>query len=196
MILKLQHWEFIPEPVRPYFVGRVAIVGPESAGKTTLAAQLAARFQTVWAHEYGRAYVNTHPLAESTLQDIEAIARGQQALEEQRARQANRLLFCDTDLLTTTLWSHHFFNECPAWIAAAARAAPYDLTLLLAPDVAWIDDPQRVGIEFSAEFYAKLKSRLQEFGREFVEISGSYEARWQRATETVSNHFPDIQAAI
>jgi NadR type nicotinamide-nucleotide adenylyltransferase len=185
----LAHWEFIPAAARPYFVKRIAVVGPESTGKTTLTQLLAKHFQTVWMPEYGREYVDTHPLAELTLDDIEQIARGQQAGEERHARAANRLLFCDTDLLTTTLWSRHFFGECPAWIETAAREARYDLTLLLAPDVAWIDDPQRVGLEFSQGFYAELKRKLTEYGREFAEISGNYPTRTQRALETITSNF-------
>jgi NadR type nicotinamide-nucleotide adenylyltransferase len=182
----LANWEFIPTVVRPYFVKRIALVGPESTGKTTLSAQLAAHFSTVWTPEFGREYVDAHPLSELTLADIEHIARGQQVAEERQARAASRLLFCDTDLLTTTLWSKHFFGECPAWIEAAAQAARYDLTLLLSPDVAWVDDPQRVGAEFSAGFYRQLHACLRAANRRFVSVSGPYAARLRAAVESVS----------
>lgn len=182
----LAYWEFIPPVVRPYFVKRVAVTGPESTGKTTLAAQLAARFDTVWTPEYGREYVDGgHALDDLTIGDIAAIAQGQQAREAAQARVANRILFCDTDLLTTTLWSRHFFQTCPDWIETAARAAHYDLTLLLAPDVAWVDDPQRVGAQFSAEFYDELKRKLAAYGRNFTEISGPYETRFAQAIQTI-----------
>jgi NadR type nicotinamide-nucleotide adenylyltransferase len=189
----LAHWEFIPEPARPYFVKRIALVGPESTGKTTLAQKLAEHFGTVWTPEYGREYVNTHPLNELTLKDIEAIARGQQAAEERDARRAHKLLFCDTDLLITTLWSRHFFGECPAWIEAAARAAHYDLTLLLTPEVAWVKDEQRVGQEFSRDFYQNLRRQLISFGRDFTEIKGNdYDARLRDAIAAVKMSFPAL----
>jgi NadR type nicotinamide-nucleotide adenylyltransferase len=71
----LAHWQFIPPPVRPYFVRRVALVGAESTGKTTLAQALAAHFGTVWVPEFARAYL----LARGgvTEQDMHVIAQGQ-----------------------------------------------------------------------------------------------------------------------
>ena len=183
----LANWAFIPETVRPYFVKRVAIVGPESTGKTTLAQRLAEHFQTAWTPEYGREYVDTHPLNELTLTDLEAIAHGHRDNEERDARRAHKLLFCDTDLLTTTVWSNHLFAECPAWIEEAARAAHYDLTLLLTPEVAWVKDEQRVGAGFSRAFYQKLSRKLMSYGREVLVISGSDYAAREAASVTAIN---------
>ena len=189
----LAYWEFIPLAVRPYFVKRVAITGPESTGKTSLAAQLAEHFATVWTPEYGREYVDAgRALEDLTIDDLAAIARGQQASEARQARAANRILFCDTDLLMTTLWSRHFFQTCPAWLETAARAAHYDLTLLLAPDVAWVDDPQRVGAQFSEKFYEELKRKLTAYGRNFTEITGSYETRFTQAVRAVESLLPAV----
>src|SRR5918999_1016583 len=67
----MAHWHYIPEVVRPYFVRRVAIVGAESVGKTTLARQLAERFDTVWVPEYGRAYCEGKNAAALALSDFE-----------------------------------------------------------------------------------------------------------------------------
>ena len=50
-------WRYIPEPVRPYSAKRVVVYGPESTGKTTLAARLAEHYRTVWVPEYARSYL-------------------------------------------------------------------------------------------------------------------------------------------
>src|SRR5690606_23106783 len=55
----LRHWEMLPAPVRPYFVRRVAVVGAESTGKTTLAQALAAHHETVWVPEYARIWLES-----------------------------------------------------------------------------------------------------------------------------------------
>ena len=54
-------WDHLPRPVRPYFVRRVSVFGPESTGKTTLAAHLAALHRTAWVPEYARAYLEARP---------------------------------------------------------------------------------------------------------------------------------------
>ena len=77
--------------MRPSFTKRVAILGPESVGKTTLAARLATAYQTVWVPEYGREYCETRPAMDLTLEDLECIGRGQLQLEDEQARHANRL---------------------------------------------------------------------------------------------------------
>lgn len=46
--------QYLPRVVRSYFVKRIAIVGAESTGTTTLAQDLAAYFKTVWVPEVGR----------------------------------------------------------------------------------------------------------------------------------------------
>jgi HTH-type transcriptional repressor of NAD biosynthesis genes len=99
-----RYWDFILPPARSYYAKRICILGAESTGKTTLAAALADRFQTVWVPEYAREYLEAKNRA-CEWSDMVPIAEGQIALEERLARQANRILICDTNLLATMLWS-------------------------------------------------------------------------------------------
>ena len=185
------NWEFIPECVRPYFAKRIAIVGPESTGKTTLARGLAAHYQTVWVPEFAREYLDAknaeRPLAEITRTDIAEIARGQMHSEEELARQANRLLICDTELLTTELWSEHFFGACEDWIRRAAIERRYDLVLLLDADVAWVADPHRDAPHLREQFFNRLRDQLQSRGRRFVIISGPFDQRLQQAITAIES---------
>src|SRR5204863_7277646 len=103
----MDHWQSIPPPVRPYFVRRLAIVGAESTGKTTLAQALAAQFSTVCVPEFARDYLSARG-GQCRPADMPVIAAGQARLEDEYARHANRLLVCDTDLLTTQLWQEHY----------------------------------------------------------------------------------------
>ncbi len=88
----LDNWQFIPECVRPYFVKRVCIFGPESTGKSTLARDLAVHFQTVYVSEFARGLLDPQQ-GICTAGDIPLIARGQAAAEDALARQANKVLF-------------------------------------------------------------------------------------------------------
>jgi NadR type nicotinamide-nucleotide adenylyltransferase len=179
----LRHWEYIPRVVRPYFVRRVALLGTESTGKTTLAERLATRFQTVMVPEYGRPYCDTRPALTLTLPDFEAIAWGQATWEDDAALGANRVLICDTDLHTTATWSDLILDTRPAWLTAAARARRYDLILLLDHHgTPWVDDGMRVLSGRRAEHTRRLEEELDAAGRHYVMLHGDFAQR-ERAAE-------------
>ncbi|HJQ27307.1 MAG TPA: AAA family ATPase [Blastocatellia bacterium] len=187
------NWQFIPECVRPYFVKRVAIVGAESTGKTTLARQLAAHYQTSWVPEFARQYLDLkdaeRPLAALTFADITEIARGQLTSEARLARQANRVLICDTELLTTRLWSEHFFGTCEDWIERATAERRYDLYLLTGVDVAWVADPHRDAPQLREQFTSRLRRELESRERRCVMISGAADERLRRAIAAIDSLF-------
>ena len=118
---------------------RVAILGAESSGKSTLAAALAERLGTVWVPEYLREFVETKgrvPLA----QDQFLIASTQVARERVAEGAARGVLVCDTTPLMTVLYSRHYFGGEDAPLAALAASTHYDLTLVTAPDTPWVAD--------------------------------------------------------
>lgn len=178
------HWSFLPLVVRPHFLKRICIFGPESTGKSTLAAALARHYGTIAVPEYARTLIEWRKgeLAES---DLECIARGQIASEEALARQATHLLVCDTDVLTTRIWSEIMFDRCAPWIAAQARARSYDLTLLLDVDVPWIDDIVRYLPDDRRSFFDRCERMLRDAGRPYVVIRGDWDARWASAVAAV-----------
>ena len=178
-------WEYIPQVVRPHFVRRVAIVGGESVGKTTLARCVADRFDTVWVPEYGRAYCEGRDASTLGVHDFEAIVWGQATWEDEAAATANRVLICDTELHTTCTWSDLIAGARPSWITAAAHTRQYDLVLLLDGDVPWIDDGTRVLGPRRAEHTARLRAELAAAGRDFVLVSGDYQQRLAVATAAV-----------
>ena len=118
---------------------RVAILGAESSGKSTLAAALAERHGTVWVPEYLREFVETRgrvPVAD----DQFFIASTQVARERVAMDAARGVLICDTTPLMTVLYSRHYFGGEDAQLAALAADTQYDLTLVTAPDVPWVAD--------------------------------------------------------
>ena len=118
---------------------RIAILGAESSGKSTLAATLAERLGTVWVPEYLREFVEKEgrvPVAG----DQFLIASTQVAREHEAAARAKRVMVCDTTPLMTVLYSRHYFDGEDAPLAALAAATRYDLTLVTAPDTPWVAD--------------------------------------------------------
>ena len=126
LLAPLENWQFLPPAVRAYYARRVLIFGPESTGKSTLAAQLAAHFGTNWVPEWARVMLEARDniCLES---DIPAIVSGQMRSEEQAARDCNQLLFCDTDVVTTTIYARHFLRRLRAVGAALGRRAHQSL---------------------------------------------------------------------
>src|SRR5688500_2047618 len=183
----LGNWEFIPREVRPYFTLRVALLGTESTGKTTLAGSLARRFETVMVEEYGRPYCDTRPALSLELHDFEAIAWGQATWEDEGALDSNRVLICDTDLHTTATWSDLVIGTRPEWLTAAARARRYDLIMLLDHEhTPWVDDGTRVLSGRRAEHTRRLREELDSAGRTYVMIGGDFENRYREAERLVS----------
>lgn len=178
----LAHWAYLPDAVRPYYLKRVCVFGPESTGKSTLTQTLAKHYQTNYAWEYARPLLDFND-GTCTYEDIARIARGQRATEAALARRANRLLLCDTDLLTTTIWSDVLFDKCPAWVTKAAHEQSYDLTLLLDVDVPWVDDNQRFikAQKDRQAFFERCVDALELAGRRYEVLSGTWKEREAKA---------------
>ena len=180
----LEHWEYLPEAVRPHYVKKVCVFGPESTGKSTLAKKLGVYFQTTVVTEWARDFLRpTQGLCKRG--DMSWIGRGQIASEEALSRWANRVLICDTDPLTTYVWSHFLFEECPGWLEEEAKRRRYDLTLLMDVDVPWVDDGERYLSEERSAFMERCVEALEWAGRPYVRIGGGYEERLERAVEEV-----------
>ncbi len=180
----LKHWEFIPEIVRPYFVKRIVLTGPESTGKTTMAQQLAEHFHTNWVEEYGRDYfVKNGGISE--ISDLSRIAEGQVRLEEEALLHANKLLFCDTDLIVTQVWSEIYFKQCPQEVIDLSYTRRYDLHLLMDIDIPWEDDGTREFPQLREWHFKRLKEELDQRNLPYVIISGSFEERLQACIRAV-----------
>lgn len=170
-------------------VVRIAVFGTESTGKTRLAGRLAEHFGEPWAPEFVRGFWEQRA-GRITAADLEAIARGQIAGEEAAAARARRVVFCDTELLTCTIWDDLLFpGACPAWVheAAVRRARAFALYLLCDADVPFVPDPQRCFPEAAARERARgiWRAALVSRGLPFVEIRGDWAEREQRAMAAV-----------
>jgi NadR type nicotinamide-nucleotide adenylyltransferase len=170
-------------------IRRIAVFGPESTGKTTLARQLADHFGEPWSPEYVRAFWDARG-GKITADDLDAIARGQIEGEDSEALRATKLLFCDTELLTCVLWDDLLFpGACPSWVRTEAerRAGTYALYLFCDTDLPFEPDPQRCFPDEAArgEGHRLWREALMKRGLPFVEIRGAGRARLDAAVAAV-----------
>jgi len=168
---------------------RVVLIGPECTGKTRLAGDLAARYGVPWAPEFAREYVARRE-APLSYDDVEAIARGQKAGEDATVARAGRLgvplVLLDTDLVSTMVYSRHYYGACPQWVEREARDRLADLYLLHQVDVEWVaDGHQREEPARRGELFERFRETLAAFGAHTGEVAGSWDERRRRAIDAV-----------
>jgi NadR type nicotinamide-nucleotide adenylyltransferase len=168
---------------------RVVITGSESTGKTTLARDLGAYFGAPWVPEFARSYADAQTLAGRTLDetDVEPIARGTIARQDAALGLVPPLIFFDTDLVSTVVYAHHYYGNCPAWIEAAARHRLADLYLLCDIDVPWFPDGVRDIPHRRAYMHGLFAEQLASLGARVATIRGTWEERFQSAVRAVES---------
>lgn len=168
---------------------KVALFGPESTGKTTLAKALAAHYNTHWVPEYAREYLEEklHRTGQiCTMEDIYPIALGQMKLENESVKQANRILFCDTTLLSTQVYSEAYFEGwCDERVVHANELNKYDIYFLTGIDVPWEKDLLRDRPHQRKEMFMLFKSALTQRNLTFVILSGTTETRLEQAIDHI-----------
>lgn len=162
-------------------VQRIAILGAESSGKSTLAAALAAHYQTLWVPEYLREFVDTTGRVPME-SDQAGIARMQMQREDEAAAQAVRFLFCDTTPLMTAIYSRWYWNRVDAQLALMERRHAYAVTLVTAPDAPWeADGLQRESDAVRQTIHQQVLQILDERRIGYTLLQGSLEERMEQA---------------
>ena len=185
----LECLDFLEPCVRAHYVRRVAIMGAESTGTTTLAQSLAAEYGTVWVEEYGREYwmekVRRGEEERWTEDEFVHIAEEQARREDLAARRADRVLFCDTDPFATGLWFERYLGRRSPRVEAVAENRRYDLTLLTGAEIPFVQDGWRDGEAIRLGMHERFLERLEEEGRPYVLLEGPPEARLAQARRLV-----------
>ncbi|KAA1250953.1 AAA family ATPase [Mycobacterium simiae] len=182
------HWQHIPRCVRPAFVKRVSILGPEFTEKSALARTLAGKLGTKWVPQWSTAPEAVAGGGPAGL-DWAEIVRGQIASEEALARDADRVLICDTDPLATAVRAEALLGSCPPELRQSARRR-YHLTLLTTPDASSDPAGARYPLSRGDDFFGRCERALRSLGRRFVVLSGGWEERIAAALNAVEKLAP------
>jgi nicotinamide riboside kinase len=196
---------------------KIVILGPESTGKSTLCAQLAEHYHTVWCPEYARQYL-LQIKRPYTYDDLLLIAQNQLVLEDEYVSIVKRqtsmpnenhsdhlahsrftfdvsrshpLLFIDTDMNVMKIWCEVVFNNCHTWILKQAASRQYDLYLLCDVDLPWIKDELREypDLEFRKKLFKMYKDLLVNNYNQWAVISGTDTERLQSAISIIDHEF-------
>lgn len=169
---------------------RIVLYGPESTGKTTLAKALADEYKTTWVAEFARDYLQRkwdETKTVCTQEDLIVIAQGQLAAENKALKNAKNIVFCDTNIVVTQIWSEtHFDGYCDPRIRAWAQRFHYDYYFLTATDVPWQADDLRDRPNQRAAMFNSFQNKLREKNLPFTVLEGSHEARMEKAKAQIN----------
>ena len=178
---------FLSPTVLSSFIPRVAVLGGESSGKSTLVDDLALKTGFPGVPEYGRQLYDELGGA-LRYEDMVKIAGQQISLEREATINlpaANKpVLFCDTTPLTTAFYSQCLFNRVSTKLQKAANRS-YDFYVLCSNDIPFCQDGTRKDDEFRNYGYLFYKDWLKENGHPFIEVSGSRQQRVQQVLDWI-----------
>lgn len=163
---------------------RIAVTGPESTGKSVLAESLALHYHTVWVPEYARTYLKDLDRPYH-YEDILKIARGQLQSETEAVAQASGLLFCDTELIVTKIWSEFKYGKCDLWIPEQINQHPHDLYLLCDIDLPWEFDPLREHPGHRKDLFRLYLKELESRNLNYGIVSGTGAKRLENALSII-----------
>lgn len=177
------YWEFIPEIVQPFFVKKVCFYGPESTGKSSTAVRMAQHYNTVSVPEVAREMLVTNDF---TLDDIVRIGHAQTQRTLERTKSANKILFSDTDLITTQIYSRHYLGVVPEVLYELERQVVFDRYFFFDIDVPWIADGLRDLGDRREEMKEIFLKELQVRNIDYVLVHGSLEQRDRIITSEIN----------
>ena len=167
----------------------ICIIGAECTGKTTLARAHAAHFDCPWVAEHLRDFCDSRgrtPTRDEQLPILETQYHAELAARGNAAQQDKPFVFCDTAPLLTAIYSDFIFGDQSLYARARALHSNYALTLLLAPNIAWVGDGlQRVGAQVRAPITQMIVRELGAMEMPLTLIAGQENGRIAAAIDAI-----------
>lgn len=168
---------------------RIAITGPESSGKTTIANQLAHELNGCLINEYSRTYLENklkeNPSYIYDLQDVLSIGKRQYQLNLGEDCEKN-VLICDTEMTVIKVWCEDKFKVLPPEVQKLFVAQEFDMVFLCRPDIPWQADPLREDGNRREYLYKLYELSLKESALPYIVLEGNRNFRLQSAKKFVA----------
>ena len=168
---------------------KVAITGPESTGKSTLAEKLAHHYKTDFVPEYSRTYLENFE-GRYTEDDVVEIAKGQHNLILEEEKKSSKILIADTEIVVCKIWVEYVFKHSNKIIDEILKQQDFDLYLLCDIDLPWTYDPLRENpnIEERKELFEIYRNTLEQMKVPFEIVSGDDEVRVNNAIKVIEKY--------
>lgn len=160
----------------------VCLYGPESTGKSTLAKRLAERYHTEFVPEVAKEIISSNQFSP---EDIVRIGRAQTERVLTLSKSANRVLFCDTDVITTGIYADVYLHSIPDELGHLEREIHYDLYFLFDIDVPWVADGLRDLGDQRHKMFDRFRHELERRNIPYILVSGSYQERERTVVNVV-----------
>lgn len=177
-----RHWDFIATPARGHFVKRICFFGPESTGKSTLAKCLAEHYHTEFVPEVAKEFISSNQFS---AEDIIRIGHAQTVRVLQKTAIANKILFCDTDLITTEIYSDTYLHVIPPVLKTLEFQVRYDQYFLFDIDVPWVADGLRDLGGKRKEMFLRFKNELEQRSISYILLTGEHARREEQVVKFV-----------
>lgn len=164
---------------------RIAITGPESSGKTSLAIELAAHYGSSYVPEFARFYLQNRAF-NYTVNDLEHISRSQAEWFQRSARLGAPLVIQDSEFAVMHVWMEERFKQCSIEIEALRRSTRFDHYLLCAPDLPWSFDPLRENPNDRWRLFERYVAVLRAWGLPYTIIEGEGQPRINMALTKIN----------
>lgn len=160
---------------------RIAITGPESSGKTTLAKALSEHYNISFVPEFARTYLEKTEGKYKQL-DLDIIAQGQL---KSLISAEDSIVISDTDFSVLEIWSQYKYKNTSELINKLVQKDLFDLHILCSPDIPWEADLLRENPNSRDLLFELYSKSLNSNNKNFIVVNGSAKNRLEKSIQAV-----------
>lgn len=189
----LKEWDYLHPVVKADLAIRVAVVGAESTGTTTLSKDLAKTLHAPWVPEYGRLYSEGLVYSQHEWNDEEFvhIAKMQQDMEREFAKNSHGIIVCDTNAFATSLWQKRYMGHTTPEVEAIAQQDRVNQYFLTGDEIPFVQDGIRDGEHIRHDMHTAFARQLDSLLTPHETLRGPKRTRVAKAKEVIAKRLQE-----